>query len=204
MAGRAGTLRRPPSEHVGLLWARPGRLWSGPWPPASLCPCRKGGQERLRAQSAQDRFPACCWPEVVTAIPGWVVLDLLHTGGVPRPLEPAGSPLGHRKGLWVGGKLAKPPQARAELTLSRPAQRPKEALCSGPEQRPTSSCLSPALTANGPQRASLQLEDSDWLRGGPASKKGRDQETCRRGGVASQQEGRGWTSPCGQADPSGQ
>lgn len=56
-------------------------------------------------------------------IPGRVVLDLLHTGGVPRPLEPAGSPLGHREGFWVGDKLAKPPQGRAEMTLSHPPPR---------------------------------------------------------------------------------
>lgn len=67
---------------------------------------------------------------VITAIPGWVVLDLLHTGGVPRPLEPAGSPLGHWEGLWVGGKLAKPPQARAELTLSHPP--PGHSAANGP------------------------------------------------------------------------
>ena len=157
-----------------------------PGPRASLCPCRKGGRERLRPRSAQDRFPACCWPGagVCAAIPGRVVLYLLHTGGVPRPPEPAGSPLGHREGFWVGDKLAKPPQARAEMTLSHPP--PRHSAANGPHlhRGPRSSCSSAALTADGPQRASLRLEDSDRAVGRACRREGRqDRETRRRGGM---------------------
>lgn len=60
-----------------------------PGPPASLCPCRKGGRERLRPQSAQDRFPACCWP---------------GAGGCVRPFQDGWSwtcyTLGVSRGLW--------------------------------------------------------------------------------------------------------